>query len=229
MYAHVSPVFRQFTNNSDVCESCGKNRAYHGWRRCSGIYLVLQDICVQNQTYSVASVTAVTGSILCGNRELAIIGHNKVVLNIVSISQRFSHRKPENTDPINRKFEQNFEKCLCFITRGSTVQFISQKMGGSKYFLLYGNQMKKSLMGVHLFVPKWNDGKPTLWRTGGLGLSPALSPLSKVLMRKVFCWLSRMTSARRSSDVMQSVADLIAAAWTKQNSQCWKEAVWWDW
>ena len=111
-------------------------------------------VCVQNQTYSVASATAVTGSILCGNRELAIIGHNKVVLNIVSISQRFSHRKPENTDPINRKFEQNFEKCLCFITRGSTVQFISQKMGGSKYFLLYGNQMKKSLMGVHLFVPK---------------------------------------------------------------------------
>ena len=92
--------------------------------------------CVQNQTYSVASARAVTGSI------------------------------------------------LCFITRGSTVQFISQKMGGSQYFLLYGNQMKKSLMGVHLFVPKWNDGKPTLWCTGGLGLSPAWSPLSKVLMKK---------------------------------------------
>ena len=111
-------------------------------------------VCVQNQTYSVASARAVTGPILCGNRELAIIGHNKAVLNIVSISQRFSHRKPENTDPINRKFEQNFEKCLCFITRGvyCTVHFT--KNGGVQVFLLYGNQMKKSLMGVHLFVPK---------------------------------------------------------------------------
>ena len=51
--------------------------------------------CVQNQTYSVASARAVTGSILCGNRELAIIGHNKAVLNIVRFRKDFHIESPK--------------------------------------------------------------------------------------------------------------------------------------